>query len=391
MRGSIIKRDTGYFISYELGKTWDEKNRVRKRRKKMEKVPAPNNKKHAERLLTERLSQINKGEFVEPSKITFAEFQKIWMEKYAVGEGQIRSSTLDLYSGHFRNHLIPAFGGMELAKIGLEEIQGFKADKTSSGLSPQTVKHLLRLLRQMLGHAIDWGYLRSNPAEKVRNPKVPRKNMDFLTSEEVGLFLSQVSDKWFPFMLTAIITGMRIGELIAMKWGNLDRNKGRYYVKNTWLRPRGGHPARIDEPKTEASVAAVDLTPSCIDALRRHKARQNEERLLAGEQYQNQDLIFATPMGTWIDDRNFVQRVFHPTLAAAGIRQIRFHDLRHTCASLLIDKNVSPKYIQKQLRHASIEMTFDRYGHLFPDSNREAVSKLEEVISFGITRAVDFG
>ena len=88
MRGTIIKRDTGYFIAYELGKTWDEKNRVWKRRKKMEKIPAPNNKKHAERLLTERLSQINKGEFVEPSKITFAEFQKIWMEKYAVGEGR---------------------------------------------------------------------------------------------------------------------------------------------------------------------------------------------------------------------------------------------------------------------------------------------------------------
>ena len=383
MRGTIVKRETGYFISYDIGKVWDEQKGVWKRRKKMEKVPPPNNKKHAEKLLTERLTQLNRGEFIEDSKITFAEFQQLWMEKYAIGEGQIRSSTLDLYSGHLRNHLVPAFGAMELAKIGAEEIQGFKAEKTASGLSPQTVKHLLRLLRQMMDHAIDWGYLRSNPAKKIRNPKIPRRDMDCLSPEEVRLFLRHVPERWYPFMMTAIVTGLRIGELIAMKWSNLDWNTGRYFVKSTWLRPRGGVPARIDEPKTDASIAAVDLTPSCLEALKRHRARQSEERLQAGEKYQNEDLVFATPLGTYVDPWNITKRVLKPALTAAGIRTIRFHDLRHTCASLLISKNVSPKYIQKQLRHSSIEMTFDRYGHLFPESNMEAVAKLEDAIGGG--------
>ena len=385
MSGSIVKRDTGYFIVYELPPIPNKDGKT-KRRQKWEKVPEPNTKKHADKLLVERLSQINKSEFIEPSKITFAEFQNIWMEKYAIGEGQIRPSTLVLYDGHFRNHLIPAFGGTVLSKIGVEDIQGFKAVKTASGLSPQTVKHLLRLLRQMLDHAIDWGYIRTNPAKKVRNPRIPRRDMDCLTSEEGGVFLNHVPDKWYPFFLTAIVTALRAGELIGMKWRNLDWNRGQYFVKETFLRPRGGHPACMAEPKTDSSMAPVDLTPSCLDALRHHRARQNEEKLQAGDKYQNQDLIFATPLGTWVHPSNTTNRVFHPTLKAAGIRQIRFHDLRHTCASLLIAQNESPKYIQTQLRHASFEMTFDRYGHLFPDSNKEAASRLDQAIFGGASR-----
>lgn len=380
MRGSIKKRGNRYAIVYDLGKKWDEGKQCWRRNQKTEKVPYPHTRKHAEALLTERLSQLNRGEYLEPLKATFAEFQDSWMRKYAIGEGQIRQSTLNLYDGHLRNHLVPAFGSMELSKIGVEDVQGFKAEKTASGLSPQTVKHMLRLLRQMLDHAIDWGYLRENPAKKVRNPRVPRKDMDFLTADEVGVFLSHVPDKWFPFFLTSIVSGLRIGELFAMKWGNLDWNQGQYFVKETWLRPRGGHPSSIAEPKTETSAAPVDLTPTCLKALREHRRKQTEEKLRVGSDYKDVDLIFATPMGTPLDPWNVTKRIFNPALKAAGLRRIRFHDLRHTCASLLIAQGESPKYIQEQLRHGSTEMTFDRYGHLFPDANKEAAARLDETL-----------
>ena len=232
----------------------------------------------------------------------------------------------------------------------------------------------------MLDHAIDWGYLRENPAKKVRNPKVPRMDMDFLTADEVGLFLKHVPEKWIPFFLTAIVTGLRIGELFAMKWGNLDLNREQYFVKETWLRPRSGHPATIAEPKTETSVAPVDLTPTCLKSLKQHRRIQTEKRLMVGSDYEDNDLIFSTPKGTSLDPWNVTKRVFNPALKASGLRRIRFHDLRHTCASLLIAQGESPKYIQKQLRHGSVEMTFDRYGHLFPDTNREAARRLDETI-----------
>jgi len=380
MRGAIRKRGNRYSIRYEVGKKWDIVNECWHRNQKTERVPFPHTRKHAEALLAERLSQLNRGDYLEPKRTTFAEYQKIWMDKYAIGEGQIRQSTLVMYDGYFRNHLLPRFGAMELAKIDVEDIQGFKAEKMTSGLAPQTVKHMLRLLRQMLEHAIDWGYLRENPAKKVRNPKVPKKDMDFLTAQEVGVFLNHVTNKWYAFFLTAIVTGLRAGELLAMKWGNLDWNRGQYFVRETWLRPRHGELPTIADPKTKTSVAHVDLTPICLEAIKHHRTLQNEEKLALGHEYQNLDLIFCTSKGGMLDSSNIMKRVFHPVLKSAGLRQIRLHDLRHTCASLLISQGESPKYIQKQLRHASIEMTFDGYGHLFPDTNREVARRLDETL-----------
>ena len=142
--------------------------------------------------------------------------------------------------------------------------------------------------------------------------------------------------------------------------------------------------------KTESSAQSVDLTPACLDALKKHRARQAQEKLLAGEKYQDLDLIFPISKGTPWDDINFVKQVFHPALKDAGLRHIRFHDLRHTCASLLIFQGESPKYIQRQMRHASIQMTFDRYGHLFPDANREAARRLDATL-FGSGRDKAFG
>lgn len=385
MRGTIVKRKSGYTIVYDVGQKWDEERGCYVRDQKWEKVPHPDTRKHAEALLAERLSQLNRGEYLEAPKITFAVFARKWMEKYA--SGQVRPSTLVLYEGYLKKHFIPIFGSMNLDQIGVEEMQSFKTDKMASGLSPQTVKHLLRVLRQMFSHAIDWNYLRANPVDKVRNPKIPRVAKDFFTSDEVRIFLNHVQLRWYALFLTAITTGLRVGELLAMRWSNLDWNSGKYHVRETCLRARGGYAAGIAEPKTETSVAPVHLTPSCLEALREHRQRQTEQRLAMGMDYQDNDLIFATESGGMLDSCNIVKRVFNPTLQKAGLRRIRFHDLRHTCASLLIAQGENPKFIQSQLRHASIEMTFDQYGHLFPEAGKEAAARLDESL-FGVMRSV---
>jgi len=347
---------------------------------KWETVDPPRTRKHAEKLLAERLTQISRGEFIEPKRATSEEFKDTWMEKYAEGEGSIRPSTLTSYRGFFRNHLIPAFGDKALSRISVEDVQGFKAEKMASRLSPQTVKHLLRLLRQMLDHAIDWGYIRTNPARKVRNPKIPKMEMDFLTPEEVRNLLGKTPEKWVPFLLTAISGGLRIGEILAMRWGNLDWNSGQYYVRETWVRPREGRKASFASPKTESSISPVDLMPECLEALRGHQRRQAEEKLKAGKKYQDQGLIFATATGGCLYDKNVIRRVFHPALDDAGLRRIRFHDLRHTTASILIAQNESPKYIARQMRHASVDISLDRYGHLFPETHREAAERMGQTL-----------
>jgi integrase len=201
--------------------------------------------------------------------------------------------------------------------------------------------------------------------------------MDYLNPEEVRQFLGVVPPRWYALFLTAITTGLRVGELIAMRWAHLDWNQGQYYVKEILARKRGSTARGFAPPKTEGSARAVDLTPACPDALREHGKRQAEEKLKAGERYNDAGLIFAGGQGNPLDDRNLVNRVFEPPLREAGLRRIRFHDLRHTCASLLIARGESPEYIQRQLRHASIQIAFDRYGHLFPDANRQAMARMD--------------
>lgn len=393
-KGTIKKRtlnstkngrpEVRYVIRYDVGLRWDEEKEQYRRVQKEETLQPPpqgNARKHAEKVLAERLSQIHGGEYIEPSSMLFREFLDRWVENYA--RGHVKEGTLEDYGGYFRNHLLPFFGDKSLAKINVEDVQGFKAAKLADGYAPQTVKHLLRLLRQILQHASEWGYIRHNPAKKVKDPRLLRREMDCLNPEEVRLFLGKASARWYSFFLTAITTGLRLGELLAMKWGNLEWSSGRYFVRETLSRARYEYAGGFTAPKTEGSAQSVDLSPACLAALEEHRKRQAEEKLKAGEGYENEDLVFATRKGTPWDAHNVVNRQFLPALEDSGLRRIRFHDLRHTTASLLINQGVSPKVIQRQLRHASIDTTFDRYGHLFPETHQEAAEKLDAAI-FGL-------
>jgi len=382
--GHIVKRSGKKKINGKLESLYYLVYQVNGKQK-WEKVPPASSslqatRKEADKLLALRLNQINGGEFIEPSDITFGEFKEVWLEKYARGE--VRPTTMDQYESLYRKHIIPSIGEKGISRLGVEDIQGFKSGLQQKGLGPQMVKHNLRLVRQMLNHAVEWGYIRDNPSAKVRYPKLPRRDHEMesniLAPAEVRLLLDNLAESWQALVLVAITGGLRIGEILAMRWGNLDWNRGQYNVRETWIRPKKDRPAMYTAPKTESSMAPVDLTPTCLETLKSHQRRQDEEKLEVGKEYQDQDLIFASATGSHLHDTNLISRVFKPALVEAGLRIIRFHDLRHTCASLLISQGESPKYVQKQLRHASIDITFDRYGHLYPDENKEAARRLDE-------------
>jgi integrase len=203
--------------------------------------------------------------------------------------------------------------------------------------------------------------------------------MDFLKPEEARQLLAAAHLRWYPFFLTALTTGLRLGELRAMKWAHLEWSSSRYFVRENLARARYEYAGGFTSPKTEGSAQSVDLTPACIAALHDHKQQQAGQKLRMGSAYQDHGLIFTTDIGTALDDRN-VRRAFETALKDAGLRHIRVHDLRHTCAALLINQGVSPKYVQRQLRHGSIEIKFDCYGHLFEETHQKAVQKLDEVL-----------
>jgi len=384
MRGHInLRKRKGpdqYYIVYDVGLIVQPDGSY-KRRQKWEKI-TPNTRKAAEKQLALRLQQLHSSDFIEPSTMPFAEFAARWVEKYA--RGQVKPGTLADYDSYFRIHLLPAFGSHALNRITTEDVSGFRAQKVSQGLSAQTVKHLLSVLRQMLQHAVEWRYLRENPAAKVKDPIVIKKEMDYLQPAEVQEFLAAVPTRQRVFFYVAITAGLRLGELLAMKWSNIDWPTSRYFIRENLARRKGAYEGGFATPKTRHSAQSVDLTPHCLQLLRRHHKQQAEEKLKAGAEYNDLGLVFATTRGRPLDHHNVVKRQFHRGLEAAGLRRIRFHDLRHTCAAMLINQGVTPKYIQRQLRHASIDTTFDRYGHLFPETTQAAVEGLDRMLGHGI-------
>ena len=368
MRGSIVKKGGRYYIKYYVGK-----RQVWKR--------AGPTRKGAEKLLATVVYEIHTGQYHEPKPIAFAAMAEKWLEERA--QHRIRPSTMAMYRSLLNTHILPEFGGMELADIRFEDVQMFISRKAKEGmLSAQTIKHLTKPLNGIFKYAVQSGYLRENPAQYVETPRIPQQEMDFLTRDEIRPFLEHTPTRWYPLFLCSIMTGMRRGEVLAMRWANMDWNRGCYFVKEGLSK----YGPQFQELKSLRSKRAIDLSPTLLEALKEHRARQNEEKLRLGPKYRDHDLVFCTKTGTPLDADNLVKRTFNGILKDAGIRQIRFHDLRHTYASLLISQGESPKYIQNQMGHASIKTTLDRYGHLMPEVHQEAAKRLDNQLFGGFER-----
>ena len=316
-------------------------------------------------------------------KITFDDLTDLWLTQYA--EGAVKPSTLTSYKSVINTHLKPYFGAYELTHITPENVQAFVTRMRERKLSPKTILNQIVILKQIFKHVARWGYLRSSPAEHVERPRIPHREMDFLTPEEIRLLLDaaeQVCPERYSLFLTAVMTGMRRGELLAMKWQNLDWKRRQYFVKESYYR---GH---FQEPKSEKSRRAINLAPIVFNTLERICLKQKANGLHEDDAYR--DLIFCHADGRPLDPDHLGKKEFHRVLKAAGMRHIRFHDLRHTYVALLIAQGEYPKYIQHQLGHASIQVTLDRYGHLMPEVNEQAASRLEtQVFGLSVRQALD--
>lgn len=364
MRGSIVERRVKagrlYYVVLAFGS-------------KRKWVPAGRRRIDAEEVLAVELGKARKGPFKENKRLTFKAFALRWLDEYA--KGKVKESTYADYEGSVRVHLIPAFGDLPLCRITLEDIQRFVNSKLHDGqLSPKRINNILVPLKEMFKHAVRWNYLDENPALYVEKPRIIRQEMDFLTPEEIKLFLNAVEPRYQALFHMACLTGLRRGELLACKWSNLDLTRRQYFVKESLYRDK------FVEPKSALSKRAVNLSPTLIRILEKHKVEQDKQILKLGAEYQRLDLIFCQDNGKPLDANNMVKRVFIPALKRAQLRRIRFHDLRHSYASLLIDQGENPKYIQNQLGHSSIQITMDRYGHLMPEKNTAAGEKLDKAI-----------
>lgn len=352
----IVKRGKNYSIVYYVNG------------KQKWKSIGPN-KREAEQALIEIMRQVHRGEYQELKKISFADFAHKWLNDYA--EGTVKPSTYSSYKHIIQTHLILYFGDFQLRNITPDIVQGYVSRKMRQGvLSPKTINNTLVPLKKMLKHAVRWGYLRQNPAQHVEKPRVEPVEMSFLTPGEVGLFLKEVNPDYYPLFLTAVLTGMRRGELLALKWDDVDWNSSTIFVRRSLY--KGG----FVTPKSKTSRRTIVISPRLRDVLLAHKINSSADK---------NNLLFCTSKGKPLEPDNLVKRQFLPALHRAGLRRIRFHDLRHTYTALLISQGENIKFIQNQLGHASIQTTLDRYGHLLPEANTQAAKRLDDTI-FPVTR-----
>jgi integrase len=299
--------------------------------------------------------------------------------------GSVRQSTFDRDKILLDRHVKPSLGGRKLKKLTPLDLQSLYRDRLDAGLSPSTVHKIHAIVHKALSQAVRWNMVPRNAAEAVKAPKPVSKEMRPLSPEEArGLLDAACADRLEALYVLAITTGMRQGELLALKWSDLDLEcpqKATVRVGRTLTRI-GGRVA-LGEPKTKKSRRSIRLTPRAVQALKAHLERQLREIEILGDRYKDQGLLFTTSTGGPINPSNLRKRSLAPLLKKARLPHIRFHDLRHTCATLLLTQGTHPKFVQELLGHATIAITLDTYSHVMPSMGDRTARAMQDALSPG--------
>lgn len=250
--------------------------------------------------------------------------------------------------------------------------------RLAAGLSPRTVADLRACLRRALNHAVRGNILARNPVVGTEPPRVTRPEIVPMTPEQAQAILDAVQGhRWAAIYMLALYTGMRCGELLGLRWQDVDAESRSLRVTQHLQRVLGH--LSIAEPKMPQSRRTIPLADEVVLALREHRRRQLEDRLRAGDLGQDTGLVFTTQVGTPIDPRHLL-RHWYGVRCAVGLPKARFHDLRHGAATLLLAQNVHPKLAQELLGHSRVSITLDLYSHTIPAQQREAIEKLAAII-----------
>ena len=325
------------------------------------------------------------GQLAVSERRTLAQYVDEWLETI---RPNLRPRTWQRYAELLRVHVLPELGNVRLTKLSPEQLERLYGRMLAAGSSPRTVRHVHTVLHNALERATKRSRIARNVAELVEPPSAARVEMRVFSEDEAQRFLAAIKgDRFETLYVLALSTGMRQGELLGLRWRDVDLERRALQVRQTVAFLRGGGYI-FGEPKTAKSRRNVTLTAIATAELRRHRTRQAEARLAVGSAWQDLDLVFCNEVGGPIDGSNILQRHFYPLLMRANLPRIRFHDLRHTCATLLLGRGVHPKVVSEMLGHATIAITMDTYSHVTPTMQREAVAAMDSALGEQGTRPV---
>ena len=295
-------------------------------------------------------------------------------------EGSIRPSTFASYSGIARNHIIPVLGRTAIDRLTVQDVAGLLARKRSEGLSSRTTQYVLFVLRNALNKAIRWGAASRNVAQLVDAPRVAHRDVNVLSPEDaLRLVTAARTDRLEALWILALSTGLRRGELLGLSWSDIDLDRRQLRVAKALQRVTGIG-LILSETKTRRGRRSIILPIGTVEALRRHRAHQAEDRLIAGSGWNESDFVFTSARGTPLDGDNMISRPFARLLERCGLPPMRFHDLRHSCASLLLAQGVAPRVVMETLGHSRIAVTLDTYTHVLPALQREAADAMDRAL-----------
>ena len=292
----------------------------------------------------------------------------------------VKISTYQRYEQVVRLHLVPGLGRVKLKALTPAHVQRFYRDRLDSGLSPSTVRKFHNVLHRALRQAVRWDLIPRNVTEATEPPKETSEEIQPLSKEEARQLLEATrGDCLEALYVLALTTGMREGELLALKWEDVDLAKSVLRIRSTLTRDHGRY--HFGEPKSEKGRRQIDLPEEASKALGAHLDGQMNEMERLGDRYEDRGLVFTTSTGAPINPSNLRQRSFARLLKKAGLRKIRFHDLRHICATLMLSRNIHPKVVQEMLGHANVAITLDRYSHFLPGMGRDAALAMDEIFA----------
>jgi integrase len=323
-------------------------------------------------------SDVQRGLPIPTGRQTVAQFLTDWLG--TVGKRRLRPSTYDGYERVVRLHIIPAIGKIQLTKLTSDDLSRLYTALLDKGLAARYVQLAHAVIHCALETAVKRGHIARNHADYSDPPRPKRPEIRPLTQEQGQTFIAGAQqDRDYALYVLAIMTGMRQGELLGLRWGDIDWDSGELHVRRSVGRTSAG--MQFSEPKTAKSRRTISLSDIEIAALRRHEIAQFEERRAAGSRWEDHDLVFPNTLGKPVERQNLQQRSFKPLLQRAGLPDIRFHDLRHSAATFLLVLGVHPKVVQERLGHTTIGTTMDIYSHVMPQMQRDAAGKLAAMLA----------
>jgi integrase len=326
--------------------------------------------KKAKEALRQIEDQLESGVYIGEDKVPiFPQVAEAWL---AFKKPNLRASTWEVYEGHTRKHF-PEFASIKMNRITAPMIEKFIMERQAARMPINTIRKIIVSLNQIFKYAARHGYIHQNPMLLAERPREPQdhesqsiKNIRVLNPSEISTFLAaEKNQKYRTMFMLAIMSGLRQGELIGLKWSDVDWRASQITVERTF------NNQAWYQPKTKGSRRRIDLGPAMLRELKMWRLACPSNEL---------DLVFPNEAGGPINHNNLVVRHFRPSMKSAGIEKIRWHDLRHTYASLLVEQGENIKYIQSQLGHSSPTVTLNVYAHLMKPTNQEAALRLEGTI-----------